>query len=101
MELSNNTTKWKKYKHLNEAERYKIEGYLQDKKKAKEIAKLLGRNKSTIYREITRGKVSLLDSELIRTEQYKADAGQMRYVEAGKNKERSLKIGKDEGPTIR
>ena len=95
MEPYNNTTKGKKYKHLNVFERYKIEGYLEDKKSAKEIAKLLGRNKSTIYREITRGKVNLLDYELRRKEQYKADASQMRYVEAGRNKERTLKIGKD------
>lgn len=95
MEPYNNTTKREKYKHLNVFERYKIEGYLEAKKDVKEIAKLLGRNRSTIYREINRGKANLLDSELRRKQQYKADAGQMRYVEAGKNKERSLKIGKD------
>ena len=95
MELYNNSTNKKKYKHLNETERYKIEGYLQDKKKVKEIAELLGRNKSTIYRELNRGRVSLLDTELRKKACYKADAGQLRYEEAGKNKERSLKIGKD------
>ena len=95
MELYNNSTKWKKYKHLNEMERYKIEGYLEAKKSAKEIAGLLGRDRSTVYRELKRGRVSLLDYELRRKQQYKADAGQMRYVEAGRNKERSLKIGKD------
>jgi len=95
MELYNNTTKGKKYKHLNEVERYKIEGYLEAKKSIKDIAKLLGRDKSTIYRELKRGRVVLLDYELRKKASYKADAGQMRYEEAGKNKERSLKIGKD------
>jgi len=95
MEQYNNTTKSKKYKHLNLSERYKIEGYLEAKKTAQEIAKLLGRDRSTIYREIQRGTVMLLDYELRKRPQYKADAAQMRYEESGKNKERSLKIGKD------
>jgi len=95
MELSNNTTKEKKYKHLNVFERYKIEGYLEAKKRVKEIAELLERDRSTIYRELNRGRVVLLDYELRKKARYKADAGQMRYVEAGRNKERSLKIGKD------
>lgn len=95
MEPYNNTIKRGKYKHLNVFERYKIEGYLEDKKSIRDIAELLGRSRPTIYREITRGKVNLLDCELRRKDQYKADAGQMRYVEAGRNKERTLKIGKD------
>jgi len=95
MELYNSTTKGKKYKHINVVERYKIEGYLEAKKSIKEIAKILGRDRSTIYRETKRGKVALLDSELRKKACYKADAGEMRYEEAGKNKERSLKIGKD------
>ncbi len=95
MELNNNTTKGKKYKHINTIERYKIEGYLEAKKSIKEIAELLGRDRSTIYREIKRGRVVLLDSELRKKACYKADAGEMRYEEAGRNKERALKIGKD------
>ena len=95
MEQDNNTTKWKKYKHLNEVERYKIEAYLEAKKSITEIAKLLGRDRSTIYREIKRGSVILLDTELRKKKQYKADVGQRTYEEAGRNKERSLKIGKD------
>lgn len=95
MELYNSTTKWKKYKHLNEVERYKIEGYLEAKKSASEIAKLLARDRSTIYREIKRGRVTLLDTQLRKKKQYKADVGQRMYEEAGRNKERSLKIGQD------
>lgn len=95
MELYNSTTKGKKYKHINAIERYKIEGYLEAKKSIKEIAEILGRDRSTIYREIKRGRVVLLDYELRKKACYKADAGEMRYEEAGRNKERSLKIGKD------
>lgn len=95
MEQNNNTTNIKKYKHINEIERYKIEGYLEAKRSVAEIAKLLGRDRSTIYRELKRGSVILLDTELRKKKQYKADSGQMRYEEAGRNRERSLKIGKD------
>lgn len=95
MEPSNNSTKRKRYKHLNEAERYKIEGYIEAKKSVKEIAELLGRDRSTVYREIRRGKVELLNYDLSKKERYRADAGQMRYEEACKNRERSLKIGRD------
>jgi len=48
---------------------------------------MLGRDRSTIYRELKRGGVVLLDSELRKKACYKADAGQMRYEEAGTNKE--------------
>ena len=86
MELYNNSTNKKKYKHINVTERYKIEGYLEAKKNIKEIAQILGRNRSTIYREINRGTVVLLDSELRKKACYKADAGQMRYKRQAKTK---------------
>ena len=95
MELKNCSTKEKKYKHLNESERYKIEGFLEVKKKPKEIAKILGRDRSTIYREIRRGKVSRVQYDLSEKIQYRANVGQRKYEENGRNKERSLKIGKD------
>ena len=95
MELYNNTTKWKKYKHLNLGERYKIEGYLKAKKSISDIAQLLGRDRSTIYREIERGSVLILDYDLSKKMKYFADVGQREYEESAKNKERSLKIGND------
>jgi len=87
--------KKKKYIHLRERDRYKIEALLQGKTKVKEIAKILGRNKATIYREIKRGTVSRLQSDLTEKKQYRANAAQNYYVKQGRNKERSLKIGKD------
>ncbi len=49
--------KRKNYVHLSERDRYKIEGLLEGKKKIEEIAKILSRDRSTIYREIKRGTV--------------------------------------------
>ena len=96
MELMNCSTKCRKYKHLNESERYKIEGFLQSKKSIKEIAEILKRNRSTIYREISRGKISRIQYDLSEKVQYRANVGQKKYKESGRNKERSLKIGKDQ-----
>ncbi len=95
MERRNCSTKRPKYKHLNEGDRYKIEVLLQDKKSKKEIASILGRDRSTIYREIRRGEVSRLQYDLSEKKQYRANVAQANYEGLGKNKERSLKIGKD------
>ena len=95
MEHSNCSTKTQKYKHLNEGDRYRIEALLQGKKSIKEIALILGRDRSTIYREINRGMVSRIQYDLSEKKQYRADVAQRDYVSIGKNKERSLKIGKD------
>ena len=46
------------YKHLSEAERGEIEAYLSVGLKPAEIARRLGRNRSTITREINRGSVT-------------------------------------------
>jgi len=91
----NNTTKDKKNKHLNEIERYKIEAYLKDKKKAWQIAELLGKSERTIQREIKRGTVILLDSELREYKAYCADVAQRKYYENATNKGRGYKIGND------
>lgn len=95
MEQKNCSTKKRKYTHLAERDRYKLEALLEGKKKAEEIAVLLRRDRSTIYREIKRGKVSRLQSDLSEREKYRANYAQADYVKLGRNKERSLKIGKD------
>ncbi|MBL7132307.1 MAG: IS30 family transposase [Candidatus Omnitrophica bacterium] len=95
MEQKNCSTKKNIYKHLNKEERYTIEALLKAKKKIKEIASILGRDRSTIYREIRRGSVSRLQYDLTEKMQYRANVGQKKYEEFGKNKERSLRIGKD------
>jgi IS30 family transposase len=60
-----------------------------------EIAKILGRARSTVWREIKRGTRLRIGYELQMKEQYRADIAQKDYVTKGKYKERSLKIGKD------
>lgn len=95
MEPNHCISKKKKYKHLDERERFKIEALLDGKKKVSEIAVILRRDVSTIYREITRGSISRTQTDLSEKEQYRANVGQADYVKLGRNKERSLKIGKD------
>lgn len=97
MERKYCSSKKEKYKHLDEGERNKIEVLKEDKKKVSEIAVILRRDESTIYRELKRGTISRLQSDLSEKEQYRANVGQIDYIKKGKNKERSLKIGKDKG----
>jgi IS30 family transposase len=89
------TTKRKKYVHITERERYKIEGLLEGKKDVEEICAILGRDRSTIYREIIRGTIVRVQNDFCEEGEYRANSAQADYVRQGKNKERSLKIGKD------
>ena len=85
----------KEYVHLKESERFKLEVLLADGKKIRQIAKLLRRHKSTIYREMARGTVMRLQYDLREKATYRAQVGEAEHKKRGKNKERSLKIGKD------
>lgn len=95
MEPRHCSSKKEKYTHLKESERYKIEALLAAGKKAESIAGILRRDKSTIYREIERGTVMRLQSDLTERATYRAQVAQADYEKRGRNKERSLKIGKD------
>jgi IS30 family transposase len=88
-------TESRKNKHLTERERYQIEILLKEKFKPTEIAKRLDRNVRTIQREIVRGTVKLLNSDLTYKKVYCADVGQKAYEIAGANKGPTLKIGHD------
>ena len=75
------------YKHLSEAERGKIEDYLCLGIKPAEIARRLGRNRSTITREISRGsitQVKTVNGQKVYYQHYYADAAQNRYRYARK-----------------
>jgi IS30 family transposase len=85
----------RKNKHLTERERYKIEVLLKENMPVLHIAKRLGRHKRTIEREIKRGTVRLLNSDLSYREEYCADAAQRIYDDNSRNKGPDLKIGKD------
>jgi IS30 family transposase len=95
MSQDNNTLKTKKYKHLSERDRYKIEILLKEKLKPIEIAERMGKGIRTIERESARGRIRLQNSDLTYREEYCADAGQRIYKENGRNKGPGLKIGKD------
>lgn len=95
MELKHCITKKKGYQHLSLKERIKLEALLEARKEVKEISRILRRDKSTIYREIKRGTVTRLQSDLSEKEAYRAHVAQADYEKLGRNKERSLKIGKD------
>jgi IS30 family transposase len=93
-QLKNNTV-IEKYKHFKEKERYQLEVLLIKKIKVSEISRLLRKHKSTIYREIERGKIERLTSELDKKIEYRANVAERRYRENVLNRERSLKIDKD------
>jgi len=95
MSQYNNTSELRKYKHLKERERYKIEILLKEGLEPIEIAQRMGKGLRTIEREIARGKVRLLNYDLTYREEYCADAGQRVYDENARNKGPGLKIGKD------
>lgn len=88
-------SKSKKYVHLTERDRYKLEGLLAGKKDVEEISVIMRRDRSTIYREINRGTVVRVQNDFCEEGEYRANTAQADYDKQGKNKERSLKIGKD------
>lgn len=88
-------TKSKKYVHITERERYKLEGLLKGKNDVEEISIILGRDRSTIYREINRGTIVRVQNDFCEEGEYRANSAQADYEKQGQNKERTLKIGKD------
>ena len=95
MEQNNSTTNHKKYTHLSERKRYKIEALLESKIAIKEIALVLACSRSTIHREVRRGTIRRIQYDLTEKKKYRANVGQADYLKQCKNRERSLKIGKD------
>ncbi len=77
-----------KYKHFTERERYKLEALVEKRHKIIEISKVLNKNRVTVYREIKRGKVKLINSELIEVEKYRADVAQFDYEAKVSHRER-------------
>lgn len=84
----------KKGKHLTLVERCIIEAWLKLKKTRKEIAERIGVSVKTIQREIKRGTVELLNSDLTTRKEYVAEPAHERYLEKQRAKEGVLKIGK-------
>ena len=82
-------------KYFKEYERYQLELLLNQKTPVKDIAKILNRSLTTIYREIKLGTVEFLDTELKPYKKYGADRGQQIQEERSHNKGKDLKIGND------
>lgn len=96
MSLLNDNTKTGGYKHLNYTERTQIERWHNiDKKKPKEIASLLNKSTKTIKREIKKGIVKNLNSDLTEKFVYSASLSQERYDYNIAAKGPDLKIGND------
>ena len=82
-------------KHFTERERYKLEYMRKIKVPVKQIAAELGKTEKTIYNELKRGTVKLLNSDLIEYEVYCADVGQRVNQKNQSEKGPALKIGND------
>jgi IS30 family transposase len=95
MGQTNCTTKRAGYKHFTEAERYKLEGLLEGKLPVPKIAEKLNKHKATVYREINRGSITRISSNLEEIFVYRANVAEKDYKTRVANRERSLKIGKD------
>lgn len=96
MSQSNNNTRDRKGKHLIYEERVKIEALHKIGFKSSEIGKQLGgRSEKTISRELKRGKVMLLNTDLTERESYSAEIGQQIHDNNATAKGPALKIGKD------
>ncbi|MBR5888362.1 MAG: helix-turn-helix domain-containing protein [Akkermansia sp.] len=70
----------RKGKHLNESERQQIERWLLKGLPVKQIATLLQRHPSSIYREIKRGTVTNIRSDLREYQVYRAQQAQEDYL---------------------
>lgn len=94
MEQQNGTIHPRRGKQLNRDERIQIEVLLKKGSSAKQIALLLGRHVRTIEREVRRGAVEHLSSELIRRTVYSSDRAQAVHDLNATAKGPQLKLGK-------
>lgn len=84
------------YRHLNKTDRLRLERYLNDGMKLKDIAVKLGFHLSTIYRELERGEYERLDSKTWEMKTaYSPDIAEEKHQEHLRNKGPDLKIGND------
>ena len=86
MSQDNNTSKSIKYKHLTESDRFKIEILTKEGLKAREIDIRMKKGTRTIEREISKGLIIGINSDLTDRGAYCVDAGERIYEENGKNK---------------
>lgn len=82
-------------KYLTYEERFYIEKSLRSGFSPIEISEVLGKHFTTIYKEIKKGTVILLNSNLTYRKEYSADAAQNKTVERGHNKGIMYKLTDD------
>ncbi len=82
-------------KYLTYEERFYIEKSLKNGISPIEIAETLGKHFTTIYKEIKKGTVTLLNYDLTMREEYCADTAQIKTVERGHNKGIMYKLSTD------
>jgi len=92
MEQINYTAKGAKYKHLTERDRYRLEGYMESGLTVKQVAKKLNSHLSTVYREISRGQVKRISSDLTEYWAYRANTAHTDYEKKVTNRAHPLKI---------
>ncbi len=95
MDRLNNNTKNEKGKHLTYEKRIKIEALSKAGMKSEEIGRQIGCSGRTVRRELQKGMVELLNSDLTTRKEYSADIGQQKHEYAGTGKGPRLKIGSD------
>ena len=79
--------------HLSPKERNKLEALYSHKISVSEIACYLGRHRSTIYKELKRGRYTRRTSEWEEVTAYSADIAQEDYCRKATAKGAPLKIG--------
>ena len=93
--LDNNINE-KKFKQINYEERLLIEHlYNKQNKNISKIAEELARNRSSISREIKKGKVELLNTDYSYRIEYSACLAEKVTIERETNKGAQIKIGRD------
>lgn len=95
MDRLNNTTEKTKSKHLNYEKRIKIEALYKAGLKSEEIGRQIGCSGRTIRRELKKGMVELLNTDLSKRIEYSADIGEQKHKYAGTGKGPGLKIGRE------
>jgi IS30 family transposase len=96
MSQLNFITETRKGKHLTYEERIKLEALYKMRLTLVCIAEQLGgRSERTIRREVAKGLVELLNSDLTTRLEYSAEVGQLEHDKQGTAKGPALKIGKD------
>ncbi len=93
MRQKDNNTDSRRGKHLTRADRIRIETLFNKKYKPTEIAEYLERDRRTIEREIERGKVVHVDSNLVEKIAYSSDRGQIVHDLNATAKGPQLKLG--------